>query len=451
MTIHLKNAIWGAALCALIQSQVWASTGELYGYGSRASALANTMLGGISGGYGTFYNPAANSSFPGLNVSLGMSYAHPQFLDIQNVTVSNSAVSSDTADVIGNVDTSSYLDHLGQVLGVSFNLGEKMKNLTVGVTAFMPIERIAYLDTGEPFKPEYFSFRSRTQRPQIYGSVSLTPLKNFHVGTGLAFATNLSGSTTIFATGSANKVSYQRLATTIKPSVAPYFSIYTDPLPYQAGLTVRLPNEYNVSLDTQANANFLGGTASLPVNINSTSSVYYDPLEVDLAAAYQITPVTWVTAEVDWLHYKAFSSPTLTVTNHDSVATLNNSISNTPNMQNIIVPKVAFQHDFDTWILRGGYWYRPSPVKDNLGAGNLVDPAQHTVTAGVGFDLKKAKFTDKEIFLDLHGQYHYLVHQHVQKSDNNEANTSGQTKLGSPGYDIGGSVYGGGLSLTMNF
>jgi hypothetical protein len=119
-------------------------------------------------------------------------------------------------------------------------------------------------------------------------------------------------------------------------------------------------------------------------------------------------------------------------------------------MQNIFVPKVGFERSFEKTKVRVGYFWRPSPVKDNLGPGNLVDPEQHVVTAGVGFNLKDLHLTEKDIVLDVHAQYHYLVRHHVDKSPGTETGTAGN-KIGGPGYDIGGQIYGGGFSLSANF
>ena len=85
------------------------------------------------------------------------------------------------------------------------------------------------------------------------------------------------------------------------------------------------------------------------------------------------------------------------------------------------------------------------------GIGNLIDPSKHIFTAGIGFDLKRAHWSERDIRLDFFGQYHWLVSQHITKSPDSESGNAAQSKVGSPGYDIGGKVYGGGISLTMIF
>ncbi|MEW6055404.1 MAG: hypothetical protein AB1540_02220 [Bdellovibrionota bacterium] len=450
-----RRGQWVALIAGLfftsLSLNAYGSTGETYGYGSRASALGNTMLGGTSDAFATFYNPAANSSHPGLHISLGTSFAHPEFLEIKNVVIGNTATLPQQNPTTGDVDTESYLDHLSQVVGISFNLGEKLKNLTLGALASMPLARIAYLDTGEPFKPEYFNYRSRTQRPQVYAAMSVSPLKTLHLGTGVAFATHLSANVDAVITSADGSVSYQRFASTIKPTASPYFSIFADPQPWQVGITARLPSKNELSVDTNARARLLGNTNDLPLRMNSSSAIFYDPLEIDLAVGFQATEATWITVEADWFNYKAFEQPTLTVTDLGSVTRLNASVSTLPTMRNILVPKAGLEQSFGAVKGRLGYAWRPSPVADNSGAGNLVDPEKHIFGVGFGFDLQKLGVTEKEIFLDLHGQYHHLVKQHITKSPGNEAGNSSQPKVGSPGYDIGGAIYGAGFSLSTRF
>lgn len=410
------------------------------------------MLGGVGDPFTTFYNPAANSTHPGLQASLGVDFAHPSFNGISNIVVNNSAISNAQTPQFGAVDTKNYLDHLGQMVGLSLNLGENFKFLALGATAFLPIARVAYLDTGDPFLPEYVSYRSRTQRPQIYLSGSASPFSHLHLASGIAIATNLSATANVFLTTSSSGISHQEIASTIKPGAAPYFSLYADPDPLQLGMTIRLPNRYKVSMDVNATASILGQLNGLPLLVNASSSMYYDPLEIDLAfASTYANGLLWSTVEADWLQYKAFETPILTVTNMGSGANIRNSIDTTPTMNNIVILKTGTEVRFEKTRFRVGYMYRPSPVSDNSGSGNMIDPDRHSATLGLGVDLKKIHLTEKDISLDLNTQVHYLVKKHVTKTAGNELGNLGESKIGSPGYDIGGFIYGAGFSLSMAF
>ena len=447
----LRRFIFSLLLSFAFNSSAFSSTGELYGYGSRASALGNTMIAGSTDAFATFYNPAALSLHDGFQFSFAVNYYKPTFTEIKGVVTSNS-VFSDSGDRVGDVITDNYESHFGQMIAASYTFGQSVKKLSLGITGFLPIERLAFVDSGDPTLPEYFSYRSRTQRPQVYTGVGISLFPRLQLGVGLSFASTLSATTTVFATGSTNpqKVSTQRFSSTIKPAVAPYFSLYTNPGPVEFGVTVRLKNRYKVEIETTANANFLGSLGSIPLRLGSSSTIYYDPFEVDASFAFHWPESITTTFELNYLEYAVFETPILAIKDMGSVSSVQPTIDMTPPMRNIWVPKFGLQKDFEKISLRGGYLFRPSPIESNSGRGNLVDPAKHVFTAGIGFDLKKYNLTKNDLFLDLHAQYHRLVSDRVTKSSLNEVGQSGN-KIGAPGYDIGGHIIGGGFSLTMLF
>ena len=109
----------------------------------------------------------------------------------------------------------------------------------------------------------------------------------------------------------------------------------------------------------------------------------------------------------------------------------------------IVTPRVA--HEFQVGsnsTLRVGYAYRPG-VTDapDTGPGNYVDPSKHIFNLGVGFAFRH--FMGKEVAtrLDFNASYHQLVEQKVTKTQANE--------IGAPGYTVGGKIYGGGISLSL--
>lgn len=453
LKIGIAYSIASIAFFGVLNTKSLASTGEIYGFGSRSSAMGNTIYGGDDNAYSTFYAPGANSAHEGISLSLGTMFYHPHFKPIKGIVLQNSSTYATNSEVIGDMENDDYNDHIGQFIGASLNTGERFKNLTLGVLAFMPLDRIAYLDTGETFRPEYFNYRSRTQRPQIYGSLSVRPFKHVFLGTGLAVATNMSANATILASSSSGSVSHGRFAASIRPGISPFFSLYTDFKPIRGAATIRMPTKYKTSLDTGAEAKVFGSAGSFSVSLNAASTIYYDPLEVDVAVALDITEHTMITAELDWFQYKAFERPSLTFTNSPGGSiNMNNSIDTTPEMNNIFVPKLGFEHSFGKIITRAGAVYRPSPVKSNSGSGNLVDPDKVIGTVGLGIPLNQWNITERKIRIDLHGEYHQLLTKHIEKSTGPEPApnaSSNQRKIGAPGYDIGGNIWGLGLSASL--
>ena len=92
--------------------------GEIYGYGSRASALKHDAFGSHDG-YTTYYNPAANSAIPGAQATAWL--MPPAVQEIHNVVINNAAL---LRRYVWSVDTEGYLDTLARVLGFSYNFGK---------------------------------------------------------------------------------------------------------------------------------------------------------------------------------------------------------------------------------------------------------------------------------------------------------------------------------------
>jgi hypothetical protein len=107
------------------------------------------------------------------------------------------------------------------------------------------------------------------------------------------------------------------------------------------------------------------------------------------------------------------------------------------------VPRVSVEIPFaeDKWTLVGGYQYRPTPVVDLSGIGNLLDTNAHVIGLGVGVRVGHHILGTDEMRLNLSGQWHFLENRSVQKVDPN--------LIGAPGYSFNGNAYVIGLAAEM--
>lgn len=449
----LKIPLIFACIYSLLEaSTAHGNIGELFGYGGRSSALGNTMISSQDDAFSTYYNPAMNSSDQGANLSLGSLYMHPDFKKISNVVVSNSATSSDTTETRGDVDTSSYLDIFHQDFAFRYSFDESLRHLSLGFVTSLPITRLAYMDTGETFLPEYYNYRARSQRPQVFAGSSIMVLPSLYFGAGIAIGTSISVKTNYTVSASNGTVSYGQFSTTVKPNASPYASLFLEEESWNVGVTARTATKYKIDIDSTTNARVLGPANGFPIVFDSTSMVYYDPFEVDFGISKKLGSEATIFLEVDWYEYSKYETPSIDITDQGSAIQLKNSVGNEPIYRDIFVPKVGLeQHLSEASALRLGYAYRSSPIKDSSGVGNLVDPSQHIFSAGFGWDLKKAQLTERQITIDIFAKYHWLVQNRIVKSPGNEAGADTQSKVGSPEYDVGGAIYGGGASVTMLF
>ncbi len=471
----MRRPLISLLLLALI-STAEANIAENSGFGSRTTALAGAGVAWGSGPFSTYSNPAALGAFsaselvatqksPPLQASWGLIFLTPQFKAIQGVVLENNYVSDKSPARSGDVDTS-YRNTLGQAFALSYRLSEGPTRLTVGFSGFIPIEQLAYADTGETYIPEYVLQRSRTQRPQFAGAAGMQLSEHWSMGAGVEIGFALTGNGSVFLNTDPNKPSTMRFSASMKPKALPYAGIlfHSNKDKLTGGLVVRAPlsspNEYTLNSSARA----FGNLAALDFNFKADSALYYDPLSIELGGSYAVLARTRVVAQLEYQRWSNFQPPALNIQNPQTGTCTGGgcsggiqiSPSNNPsfNFNDTWVPRLGVEHQLnDEQTFRLGYFYRPGIIDPSQlsGAGNLLDPARHAFSAGFGWRFHQFLHLDTPFTLDIDAQFQVLQTQTISKSAGNEAGTPGDPKIGSPGYQAGGKIFGGGLTLSWAF
>lgn len=459
-------------LAALLAAPfVHANLAENSGFGSRTAALGGAGASWGSGAYSAYSNPAELSADgfdrEPLQFSWALVYLNPTFTPIKNVVVENDYVSDQTRSA--DVDTS-YRNTFGQAIGLSYRMSDTSSlQPTVGAIAFLPIEQIAYADTGEVFIPEYVLHRSRTQRPQFGFSGSLKLASNWSLGVGVAIIYSITGNGTIFLNTTPGKPSVMRISASMKPRPLPYAGFFyaSDSNETTLGIVARAPatspNEYTVNSSARA----FGDLAALDFNFKATSALYYDPLSIEVGVSQELTPSTRIVGQIEYQRWSAFEAPSLKIENPSTGncddegggsctggITISPSINPSFAFRDLWIPRLGVEHALtDRVTLRGGYFYRGGILDEAqlAGAGNTLDPPRHALSAGIGWKFDRFLHLDAPFILDLHAQFQKLMAQTITKSAGNEAGTDGSQKIGAPGYEAGGTIIGGGATLSWNF
>jgi len=447
------------------ESAVWANVGEVFGFGSRTGALAGSAVASGFDSYAAYTNPAglgfSVSRDRKASLGIGFIYMEPRFISIDNVYVENQYVSD--KDRIGSVDTI-YQPTFGQSLGASFQISEQ-RHWALGVVTYLPANQAALIDTGEAYHPEYLLYRARTQRPQVEVGVGgeLTPALYFGAGMHLAFS--ITANANVFLNSDPNKPSTMRFSSSIKPKASPYFGLLWKPLrPSQSfllGTVIRLPATSDVSLALNSGARLFGTLAALDFNFTALSTLLYDPLTIQMGSSWEHAPGWRFHGQFDYLFWNKLRSPALQIQSPDITSCSENSgacgfaISPGKNpiasFQNVLIPRIAEEVNIGKTVVRFGYSYQPSLLAVlPTGAGNDLDPPQHILTAGVGIPVDHFLRTSLSAKVDINAAYHSLNTQHITKTSGNEGGISGDYKIGAPGYDAGGKIFGGGVSLSLS-
>ncbi len=435
--------------------QTFANVGDGFGLGSRNSALGSAGGASSDPALFTYYNPGLLSlstidSQPHskrLELTFGYAIIQPKFSAIDNVVTANSYTSDNGAAQYGNVDINNRLI-VGQLLAVKWVMLPESQSLTLGVVSFLPVTQLARVDTGETYLPEYFQYRARTERPELLLALSGNLTEQWALGVGAQFGFTSTSRATMYLKTTTGEPSTMRFVSSIKPKLRPYFGIgHSNKDSFtQFGLVVRLAQSYDNTVSIDADAEAIAGLAGFPVEFGATSSLFYDPHSLELSFAQRFESLSFL-FEIDFQKWSLYQRPSLSIENATAGSGLVLSPTQNPSFdfRDIFVPKFGFEFapgDRNT-LYRLGYSYRPS----SLGAlptesGNYLDPPKHSLGVGMGFQTASWR-------LDFHLGIQFLVTQNIQKSAGNEAGDAGDLKIGAPGYEAGGNIYSGGVSINL--
>lgn len=469
----MKHLVLIFSLLSLASSPLAeANVGDTFGFGSRTGALAGAGAAWGFEGYATYSNPAALAlpKTERLTLSYGLLAMQPSFTEIQNVVIENDVTSDRVRR--GDVDTS-YRGTVGQSIGLIYLMTpprEKPLNFSLGVTAYLPLNHLAAFDTGESYVPEYFLYRSRTQRPQIdvgLGVSRHTESRTASLGFGVHLGYSLTANGTLFLQGDSSRVSTMRFSSSIKPKASPYFgALYaSNDGAFTTGLVFRLPLNSASTMVLNSGARLFGDLAALDFNFKATSALYYDPMSLELGGSWKYNSRGRLLAQFDFQAWNLFEAPSLYINDpevtgcSDSGAgscsgglEIASSADGQFQFRNILIPRLATEYELPGYrVIRLGYAYRQSILRNDLsGAGNYLDPSKHILTAGLGFRFDRFLSFDQPFTLDLHASWQQLISQSVEKAPGDEnGQGTGDLKIGAPGYEVGGKIFGGGLSLSL--
>ena len=445
--------------------------GDTYGFGSKTQALSGIGTVLSSDAFSAYHNPAGLAllrvNTPNENhllLSVGMLYMQPSFLPIDQTLVQNSFNADD--DKISTVDTS-YQPTYGQQLALAYQFFPETHRLTIGIATFFPTEHLANMDTGESYVPEYVLYRSRTQRPQIEMGVGMRVSDDLQIGMGVHLAYSLSSSASVFINTRPSSISSMRFIAQLKPKIAPYFGILYTPEKgevFSLGAVLRLPAKSDNAVTLNTAAGFFGDFAAIDFNFNGYSTLFYDPLALEIGASLKLFEWGTLYVQLDYQRWSAFQAPALiiqqpTTTQCEALGNGPCSIQIAPGIlppyqyADLFIPRIAEEIRVGSHsVVRAGYAYRGSIIQGSLNEnGNFLDPPKHMLNLGLGIEFDHFLNLAIPARFDVNFAYHWLVRQQIIKTPGNEAGIPSDRKIGDPGYEAGGCVYGGGISLSLLF
>ncbi len=425
----------------LFAVSAFANFAEFFG-----SSTGTTGLGGQTNFYGNdpannYYHPSLLSFGTKVGLSFNSYYVHHDFNPIENVLIRNSQNSDD--NVNGDIATNYegvYYGALHAVLPILSPNGNKF-----GISIFTPLTELAEVNTGDPFLTEYVMYRARYKRTMAYANMAFPLSKNSGFSVGIF--TGLQTNSDVFlrtSVGDPDFNTYSRVKANVTPSLGAMmsYSMLLDPHTFSLTLQQEMKSKLE-STTVGSNAN-----PQIFLNFSIDSMLYYDPYIVRFSYGLN-KRIYKILATVEYQIWSGYEPPTLRINQNDS-NTINSSKNfETINIRDIVVPKLGYLYNFsDSTGLLLGVGYKPSPLdSDFSGGGNSVDTDSFITSLGMTYKFKLFK---KRSELSFSGQYHHLVDKTVTKTTLDEQGGAG-SKIGAPGYKIGGAVINSSVGLKVYF
>jgi hypothetical protein len=422
--------------------ETWANYHEFFGASATTSSLGNLHSYDSDDPANNFFIPALLGFSDKLVFNLSVGVVDHNFKGIDNIVIKNSTNNSSTpATERGGVDTDYgqyYNNSIHLLLPLSKGRG------VIGASFASPVLALVDSSSGDPRLPEYVLYRSRYKRTLLNLNYAYAPSEkiSFSVGVHMGLQT----SADIYSQSSLNGTGYGSTAygkTKVSPSFAAALSVvgrYSDGYYY---LT------YFQEMKSNLSAKLSGQTSDppLPFDITANSLLYYDPHIFRLGWAHNFGRVRLMSG-VEYQLWENFKSPVFDIQQNSGQVVSSDNYEQLKT-KNILLPKIGLQlklSDRTAWNLGAGY--RPTPFKGEFsGAGNSIDSDAYILATGLlyQFDLFALPL---ELSSSL--QYHRLKSRTVSKNTLQENGSSGE-KIGSPGYEIGGSLWQGSLGMRVAF
>lgn len=426
----------------LLSQTTLASFPEFFGTGPTTSGVGNQANSQVNDPANLYYLPAMSAWAKKISIGATMSATTHDFEPITNIVTENSTTGeSGSTTVTGDANTT-YEDSLNTSAHILFPIINNAG--TVGISYFAPVGRLAETNSGDPKLPEYSLYRARYRRTQLHLNYALPLNENWALSVGAHLGFQVSARVNTDVSLSSNFGSKGNAKTKINPSLGAVLSLAyrnDNQLTY-----FTFQQEMKSNLEAIATGEIADPSISL-INVGLESMIYYDPHIVRVGKTLMLDDLELL-ASLEYQLWENYEAPLIEINNLGGTVKASDDYERLK-LKNIFVPKVgAIYHWSDSLALRAGLSYRQTPFdSDFSGAGNTVDTDVLMLSSGLTFDFT---FWGKEIQLGGSLQYHKLMEETVTKTSGQENGAAG-SKIGAPGYKLGGNILMAMGGLRINF
>ena len=417
---------------------------DLYGFGPRAMAMGGAATAYVTDYAAVFYNPAALTELP--SAQLGFSYQ----MALSTLKIERSKADSEIANVYPP-------QYFGLSIGVTVPFGGVFKKrLAFGMSIHIPSTSLFRIDAQDPRTPYFYLYQSYPNKCLVNLETGVKVTDFLSLGVGLHMLALINGTSELgadfingrwesrklfidfFPTGAVNaglllKLMQNKTRGTLKFGVA-----YRGALELSYNLTTRLSLEGFADLNLRIN-----GVAVYTPHRLSFGLAYWTP-DRRLGLSFDLTVEFWAGAP------DPSTMIPLDVSGEALDAMGLGEVFDLPQRriplgaQNIAIPRIGMEYRLSRhFTLRGGYFFRPTPIPRQVGFTNYVDNSAHVISMGLAITYRDPlKVAKQPLTLEFSFQATLLPRRRVEKVD-------GQDPVGD--YVSRGAIFNLTIALRHDF
>lgn len=407
-----------------LSSVAYANPLDVYGLGSRGTALGGAMTAAADDSSANYYNPAALARGKDLRIDLGYRYAQPK-LDINGRD--------------NGVEASRGL-HVGIVAPAEIG----PVRFAFGASLWLPDQHLTRIRSLAYQTPRFALYENPTQQLVLEANLAIRIWRGLYVGGGLTYMSRTKGQVFLKGTVSPTDPNGSQLESNVGvdllavryPQVGLLWELNKA---ISIGLTYR--HKYSLVLDQAFRIEgAIGNPGSPPIVANghfaarAVSTDLFQPWQLQGGVAVHVTPQVLVAFDLAYVRWADFPVPASHLTLDVDVGQFNSFLHLPPtrtypnaNFHDIVVPRIGVEaRVYDRGRVgldvRGGYVYEATPVPEQVGESNFADSDKHTFSAGLGVELRKlGAVLPLPIAFDVHVAVTYLPDRVNRKADARDA------------------------------
>ncbi len=414
-------------VCLPFPATTVANLQEVSGISPKATAMGNAFSAIGDDFSAAYYNPAGLAQLDYHKMTVGYLYCHP---DLTQRLLSN----PDAVNARNRIDFRSLV--FGTVVDLSTIFDTRGHNLVLGLATTVGDNfKVAWRTHDyNPKVPQFIRYGNYTNRAHIYSAIGLEIRKDMlYLGAGINFWQDIPATSIKLKMNlKDSKIVSRDIDIDGQSEVSPIIGILFKPTKWlSCAYTYR--DEWAQKLPTNlTEIVLLNEKEILPVHLTFTAKDYFLPWNMTAGIAIRPDERLLLSLDVTYYHWSDFDQPMWQ--------------GMYPEWDDTVVPRFGAEYRISEDILvRGGYYYEPSPVPDQRSfPSNYLDFNKHVFSAGVGLALKRLPLVGElpltyKVEIDAFGQYQ-LLEDHTQIKE-----TAAES------WRIKGSQFALGLGITTGF